>query len=475
MWALGGALYHRSLSTGSVEDLDRSIHLHETVLKSWQPDHPKRSQALRFLARTCYMKWRTQEDDPSRARFVLAAETALVESPNFPERTSLLECLNAIRTAEELIKGATDLHNFIMKSGALEIIDRLTEQQEAVEKYKIEAQAFESTSSAPDPVESQIYKGLEKGQKSIRILELLPGLPGQKVFCQMFTVLLSKNTKYEVSPKTSSIPRTRQNLTFSKALSYAWGDPRETFEIVVNGHALEVRKNLYLALHRLRKQDCSRPLWVDAVCINQKDLHEKSEQVAIMRDIYEAASEVLVWLGEPQVDSDNDLEGSHNQTVNHSRPVIQWGSETDIDVMRAFFMDHTSFDDWPVVGALSALALFSRNSHLNSLPFFKDPRYVNFDLGVYPSELWQESSYALLNLLKSSYWSRVWIVQEVVLARQAHVHYGRHIIPLSVFFDAERHLQQHSLPRLLLHTLCSEIRKPPVRLVRHPSCLTPRP
>jgi hypothetical protein len=107
-----------------------------------------------------------------------------------------------------------------------------------------------------------------------------------------------------------------------------------------------------------------------------------------MRDIYEAASEVLVWLGEPQVDSDNDLEGSHNQTVNHSRPVIQWGSETDIDVMRAFFMDHTSFDDWPVVGALSALALFSRNSHLNSLPFFKDPRYVKFDLGVYPSELW---------------------------------------------------------------------------------------
>jgi hypothetical protein len=280
MWALGGALYHRSLSTGSVEDLDRSIHLHETVLKSWQPDHPKRSQALRFLARTCYMKWRAQEDDPSRAGFVLAAEPALVESPNFPEKTSLLECLNAIRTAEELIKGATDLHNFIMKSGALEIIDRLTEQQEAVEKYKIEAQAFESTSSAPDPVESQIYKGLEKGQKSIRILELLPGLPGQKVFCQMFTVLLSKNTKYEVSPKTSSIPRTRQNLTFSKALSYAWGDPRETFEIFVNGDALEVRKNLYLALHRLRKQDSSRPLWVDAVCINQKDLHEKSEQVA---------------------------------------------------------------------------------------------------------------------------------------------------------------------------------------------------
>lgn len=41
------------------------------------------------------------------------------------------------------------------------------------------------------------------------------------------------------------------------------------------------------------------------------------------------------------------------------------------------------------------------------------------------------------------YWSRVWIVQEVVLARQALVHYGRYIIPMDVFLDAERYFRRH--------------------------------
>lgn len=36
---------------------------------------------------------------------------------------------------------------------------------------------------------------------------------------------------------------------------------------------------------------------VDAICINQEDILERSEQVAKMGLIYEKASSVLVWLG----------------------------------------------------------------------------------------------------------------------------------------------------------------------------------
>lgn len=46
-----------------------------------------------------------------------------------------------------------------------------------------------------------------------------------------------------------------------------------------------------------------RALWVDAICINQADVRERSEQVAIMRDIYQHAERVLVWLGEEDADS----------------------------------------------------------------------------------------------------------------------------------------------------------------------------
>lgn len=41
-------------------------------------------------------------------------------------------------------------------------------------------------------------------------------------------------------------------------------------------------------------------LWVDAICINQHVIPEKNDQVAIMRRIYLGAENVVVWLGEEE-------------------------------------------------------------------------------------------------------------------------------------------------------------------------------
>jgi hypothetical protein len=41
-----------------------------------------------------------------------------------------------------------------------------------------------------------------------------------------------------------------------------------------------------------------RVLWLDAICINQEDNAEKSIQVPLMRQIYQQASQVCVYLGE---------------------------------------------------------------------------------------------------------------------------------------------------------------------------------
>lgn len=40
-----------------------------------------------------------------------------------------------------------------------------------------------------------------------------------------------------------------------------------------------------------------RTLWIDALCINQKDNHEKSQQVRMMYQLYKQASRVVIWLG----------------------------------------------------------------------------------------------------------------------------------------------------------------------------------
>jgi Heterokaryon incompatibility protein (HET) len=98
------------------------------------------------------------------------------------------------------------------------------------------------------------------------------------------------------------------NCASYEALSYCWGDPSVKTTIWCDGGSLHVTKNLKSALLHLRNRTKERLLWIDAVCINQDDLQERSQQVGIMRDIYKNASETLVWLGEESQNSGLGIE-----------------------------------------------------------------------------------------------------------------------------------------------------------------------
>lgn len=69
-----------------------------------------------------------------------------------------------------------------------------------------------------------------------------------------------------------------------------------TREILCNGRTMNVYQNLYDALLQLRKS-CPGDYWIDAICINQGDLLERNQQVQIMDQIYGCAETVTVWLG----------------------------------------------------------------------------------------------------------------------------------------------------------------------------------
>ncbi|KAL4781289.1 heterokaryon incompatibility protein-domain-containing protein [Aspergillus varians] len=93
------------------------------------------------------------------------------------------------------------------------------------------------------------------------------------------------------------------------ALSYTWGNPVDELypsspaagivedHILCSGYRLAVTQNLHAALWQLReKREYSR-LWVDAICINQKDDKEVNRQLSLMPCIYRDASWVVIWLG----------------------------------------------------------------------------------------------------------------------------------------------------------------------------------
>ncbi|KAL3293085.1 het domain protein, partial [Colletotrichum asianum] len=70
---------------------------------------------------------------------------------------------------------------------------------------------------------------------------------------------------------------------------------------------LQITANLHAALARLQDPFLERVIWVDAICINQKDADEKGHQVQLMAEIYARASGVVVWLEEVTGDNQLDL------------------------------------------------------------------------------------------------------------------------------------------------------------------------
>jgi hypothetical protein len=113
---------------------------------------------------------------------------------------------------------------------------------------------------------------------SIRLLTLKPGAGEDPVQCELSVEHIDDLPPFE-------------------ALSYAWGDPEQRTPIIVTGEPFRVTVNLATALRCLRYPDRPRLLWVDALCIDQRNIFEVNDQIQYMVDIYASATGILAWLG----------------------------------------------------------------------------------------------------------------------------------------------------------------------------------
>ncbi|KAK5718312.1 hypothetical protein LTR17_015665 [Elasticomyces elasticus] len=142
-----------------------------------------------------------------------------------------------------------------------------------------------------------IYSNL--GFHKIRLLHLLSGDWNDEICCVVFEAdLQHQNIEYE-------------------AVSYTWGDPARPNNSVrvinspdgkvprTTGNVMEVSEGTFEALRRLRpgKDQVPRTLWMDAICINQDNVHERNSQVLRMKDIFSGARRVVAYVGESADDS----------------------------------------------------------------------------------------------------------------------------------------------------------------------------
>jgi hypothetical protein len=168
---------------------------------------------------------------------------------------------------------------FVGDVRAADFLDEL----EAMMKYEFFADLPADIEANEDHVvvdaasDDSLYKPLA-GEDQIRLLCLEPGEAGE-LKGKLLHVHLNGNPAYE-------------------ALSYAWGPPVMPYSITLPNGILRITKSLFTSLIRLRRRGKRRLLWIDQLCINQKDTREKNRQILLMRQIYSSASRVLVWLGE---------------------------------------------------------------------------------------------------------------------------------------------------------------------------------
>lgn len=83
------------------------------------------------------------------------------------------------------------------------------------------------------------------------------------------------------------------------ALSYVWGNkspPKSRHSVRCNGQDIEITENCQSALFCLRERFGRINIWVDSICIDQKNMKERGHQVRIMGRIYGQAQTVYVWL-----------------------------------------------------------------------------------------------------------------------------------------------------------------------------------
>jgi hypothetical protein len=153
-----------------------------------------------------------------------------------------------------------------------------------------------------------------------------------------------------------------------EAISYCWGTDPATKTVIIDGRPLRVLDSVYEVLHYRHSFWQPRVLWIDSVCINQNNKLEKEVQIQLMRTIFSQATSVIAWLG---------------------------------DTKRAWFARYFIFTLYVKKQMLGQTAEQLLNEYSNSQGW----KY----LGI---------------LLSNPWFTRIWMLQEIALARKVRLVFG---------------------------------------------------
>jgi hypothetical protein len=81
-------------------------------------------------------------------------------------------------------------------------------------------------------------------------------------------------------------------------VSWDHNNTKERRRIILDGESCSVPENLCHFLQWAQRNDKNSLFWIDALCVNVKDLAEKNRHVLRVKDICAKAKHMIIWLGE---------------------------------------------------------------------------------------------------------------------------------------------------------------------------------
>nr|POE87390.1 heterokaryon incompatibility protein 6, or allele [Quercus suber] len=249
----------------------------------------------------------------------------------------------------------------------------------------------------------------------IRVIDIHPATSDDDLLvCSFRFIQLPERTKEDEGPR----PWLRQPPSREPyyTLSYAWGETFSngshlTHTIVRDGQYMRVTANLHSVLKQIRRLQrqgrlqyqgslkVNLPIWIDAICINQDDVEERSHQVRQMDRIYQSSEVLLIWLGE----------------VNDEDEKIFLGRL--VNVCSAYSSDELHPDDW------------ERNRILG-----RETRFP------------EDDRRAMLKILTRPWFKRRWVIQEAYYKSS-----DRRRICLGDFMFQGRHFERALFEMRLYH------------------------
>lgn len=209
-------------------------------------------------------------------------------------------------------------------------------------------------------LQSYEYKSLPKG-KYIRYLVLNPGKDDEPLSGSLVVEQIDQVLEFD-------------------AISYVWGAHSFVGQINCDGKSIPLTANLRDALRRVRLSNTTRNVWADQISINQRDLVERGHQVALMARIYRESRTTLIWLGDAE-----------DGTVQEVYSLIKDVNE----LIRGQLLENDgSWDNMPAIDSTN--------------PISYDQRWVSF-----------------AKMTDCAWFRRVWVVQEAGLSVRPRILYGK--------------------------------------------------